>query len=206
MPARLLREASELYTKGEKEKAYQKAVEAYIDGFEMAEPTLFAKDGSFGRSLEGQFTEFRNAIKQGVPPRKFKKRHLEIEANWNRRHRSWPVTTVFPATTSFLNSALIILREGLEAALILAAILAMLRVMGASEAIRYIHLGWILALVARRTDLDRHPNRTDSERPASREHGRIYFSIRGCRVILCRLLASYSNRGQKMAGVYPRQG
>src|SRR5205823_11839319 len=38
--------------------------------------------------------------------------------------------------------------EGLEAALILAAILAMLRVMGANEAIRYIHLGWILALVA----------------------------------------------------------
>src|SRR5262249_18443170 len=49
---------------------------------------------------------------------------------------------------SFVNSALIILREGLEAALILAAILALLRVMGASEAIRYIHLGWILALIA----------------------------------------------------------
>ena len=63
----LLREASELYAKGEKEKAYQKAVEAYLDGFEMAEPTLFAKDGSLGRSLEAQFTQFRNAIKQGVP-------------------------------------------------------------------------------------------------------------------------------------------
>jgi high-affinity iron transporter len=43
---------------------------------------------------------------------------------------------------------MIILREGLEAALILAAIVAMLRVMGATDAIRYIHLGWVLALVA----------------------------------------------------------
>jgi high-affinity iron transporter len=48
----------------------------------------------------------------------------------------------------FVNSAFIILREGLEAALILAAILAMLKVMGATQATRYIHLGWILALVA----------------------------------------------------------
>ena len=47
---------------------------------------------------------------------------------------------------AFANSALIIFREGLEAALILASIIGMLRVMGATEAIRYIHLGWILAL------------------------------------------------------------
>src|SRR5207245_8802744 len=53
----------------------------------------------------------------------------------------------FSSYYTFTNSALIILPEGLEAALILAAILAMLRVMGATQAIRYIHLGWILALI-----------------------------------------------------------
>jgi high-affinity iron transporter len=54
----------------------------------------------------------------------------------------------FSAYYSFLNSALIILREGLEAALILAAIVAMLKVTGTTEAVRSIHLGWVLALVA----------------------------------------------------------
>ena len=49
---------------------------------------------------------------------------------------------------AFINSALIILREGLEVALILPTILTMLRVMGATQAIHYIHLGWILALIA----------------------------------------------------------
>src|SRR6266536_6113835 len=144
----LLREASELYAKGEKEKAYQKAVEAYIDGYDLAEPALFAKDISFGRSVEGQFTEFRNAIRRGLPAEEIQKRHLEIEANLDQASQILARDDSFSGYYSFTNSALIILREGLEAALILAAILAMLRVMGATQAIRYIHLGWILALIA----------------------------------------------------------
>ena len=144
----LLREASELYTKGEKEKAYQKAIEAYLDGFELAEPTLFAKDASFGRGLEGQFTEFRNAIRQGVPAEEIQKRQLEIAAKLDEAGQMLTREDSFSAYYSFLNSALIILREGLEAALILAAIVAMLKVTGATEAIRYIHLGWVLALLA----------------------------------------------------------
>jgi high-affinity iron transporter len=144
----LLREASELYNKGEKEKAYQKSVEAYIDGFDLAEPALFAKDISFGRSVEGKFTEFRNAIRRGLPAEEIQKRHLELEANLDQASQILVRDDSLSDYYSFTNSALIILREGLEAALILAAILAMLKVMGASEAIRYIHLGWILALIA----------------------------------------------------------
>jgi high-affinity iron transporter len=144
----LLREASELYTKGEKEKAYQKAIEAYLDGLELAEPSLFAKDASFGRGLEGQFTEFRNAIKLGVPAEEIQKRDLDIEAKLDEAAQILAREDSFSGYYSFLNSAMIILREGLEAALILAAILAMLRVIGATQAARYIHLGWILALVA----------------------------------------------------------
>jgi high-affinity iron transporter len=144
----LLREASELYTKGEKEKAYQKAIEAYLDGFELAEPTLFAKDASFGRGLEGQFMEFRNAIRQGVPVAEIQRHQLEIAAKLDEAGQMLTREDSFSAYYSFLNSALIILREGLEAALILAAIVAMLKVTGATGAIRYIHLGWVLALLA----------------------------------------------------------
>ena len=143
-----LREASDLYAKGEKERAYQKAIEAYLDGFELAEPTLFAKDASFGRGLESQFTQFRNAIRQGLPAEEIQKRQLEIRAKLDEARQILTREDSFSAYYSFLNSALIILREGLEAALILAAILAMLRVIGATQAARYIHLGWILALVA----------------------------------------------------------
>jgi high-affinity iron transporter len=144
----LLREAVDLYAKGEKEKAYQKSVEAYLDGFELAEPTLFAKDSGFGRSLEGLFTQFRNAIKQGEPPEKIQKLHVEIETKLGQAAQILARDESFSGYYAFANSALIILREGLEAALILAAIIAMLKVMGATEVIRYIHLGWMLALMA----------------------------------------------------------
>ena len=143
----LIREAVELYGKGDKEKAYQKAVEAYLDGFELAEPALFAKDASFGRALEGQFTQLRNAIKQGEPADSIGKRQREIEAKLDEATQMLAREDGFSTYYTFINSALIILREGLEATLILAAILAMLKVMDARAAIRYIHLGWILALV-----------------------------------------------------------
>ena len=143
----LIREAVEFYGKGNKEKAYQKAVEAYLDGFELAEPALFAKDASFGRALEGQFTQLRNAIKQGEPADSIGKRQHEIEAKLDEATQMLAREDNFSTYYTFINSALIILREGLEATLILAAILAMLKVMDARAAIRYIHLGWILALV-----------------------------------------------------------
>lgn len=145
---RLLGEAVSLYVKGEKENAHQKAAEAYLDGFELAEPSLFAKDGNFGRSLEALFTQFRNAIRQGATLEEVKMLHLEMGRKLDRAEQILARDDAFPGYYTFANAALIILREGLEAALILAAILAMLRVMGAVEAIRYIHLGWILALVA----------------------------------------------------------
>lgn len=143
-----LREAADLYASGDKEKAYQKAVEAYIDGYDLAEPTLFAKDMSFGRNLEAQFTEFRNAIKQEVSLAEIQRQQIDIEAKLDRASQLLNSSESFSGYYSFTNSALIILREGLEAALILAAIFAMLKVMGATQAIAYVHLGWILALIA----------------------------------------------------------
>jgi high-affinity iron transporter len=144
----LLGEASELYSKGQKEKAYQKAIEAYLDGFEMAEPALFAKDLSFGQSLEGRFTQFRNSIRQGISAEELEKQRLEIEAGLDRASQMMAQSDPFSSYYVFVNSALILLREGLEATLILAAIVAMLKVLGAASAIRYIHFGWILALLA----------------------------------------------------------
>jgi len=144
----LVRQAAELYTRGQKDQAYQKAVDAYIDGYDLAEPALFAKDASFGRGLEALFTQYRNAIKQGVAPEEIDKRRGEIEAGLDRAGEILARDDNYSAIYFFLNSAMIIVREGLEATLVLAAILAMLKVMGATDAVRYIHLGWILAVVA----------------------------------------------------------
>jgi high-affinity iron transporter len=141
-------EAAVIYGKGGKEKAYQKAIDAYLDGFEMTEPALFAKDASLARSLEAQFAQFRNSIRKGVSAEEIEKQRLAIEAKLDQAAQTLAETSDYSGYYAFVNSALIVLREGLEAALILAAISAMLRVMGAPHAVRYIHFGWVLALIA----------------------------------------------------------
>ena len=49
--------------------------------------------------------------------------------------------------TTFSSALVILLREGLEAILVLAALVAMLIKSGRREALRYVHAGWIAALV-----------------------------------------------------------
>jgi high-affinity iron transporter len=142
-----MRDAVAFYAKGDKEQAYQKAVEAYLDGFELAEPTLVAKDAGLGRNIENLFTQLRNAMKQGLPSEEIQRLHLDLEVKLDQAVKLLAEENRYTGYYAFTNSALIIFREGLEAALILATIIATLRVMGAAEVIRYIHLGWILALV-----------------------------------------------------------
>ena len=57
---------------------------------------------------------------------------------------NWPARRAL----SFFSSLLILLREGLEAILVLAAILAFLNKTGQQHATRSVHVGWGLALVA----------------------------------------------------------
>lgn len=149
MTARLfLQEAMSLYEKGARQQAYQKAVDAYLDGFELAEPALFARDASFGRAVESKLAQFRTALKRGDPPAEIHRLYQEIDAEILQASELLAGGDRWSVSYAFSNAFAIIVREGLEAALILAAILAMLRMTGAQEAIRYIHFGWILALVS----------------------------------------------------------
>jgi high-affinity iron transporter len=86
----LLREAVELYGKGDKDKAYQKAVEAYLDGYELAEPTLFAKDAGFGRA-GSLFHAAAQRDQAGRAQDKFKSA-TQIEVSYLRRRRLSPAT------------------------------------------------------------------------------------------------------------------
>ena len=144
----MLKESLALYERGQKEQAYQKAAEAYLDAFEQAEAQLFAKDLSFGRALEDQFTQFRNSIRRGDDVNEIRRQYAELTAGLDRAGKLLARQDSLDPTYLFVNALLIILREGLEVALILAAILALLKVMGATRAMRYIHLGWIAAVFA----------------------------------------------------------
>src|SRR3546814_3695407 len=69
-----------------------------------------------------------------------------------RPPRSTRTATLFPYTTlfrsTFLGAFTILLREGLEALLIVVAMIAFLRKAERPEVLRYVHGGWIGALAA----------------------------------------------------------
>ena len=143
-----LRQALELYESGDQKAAYQRSVDAYLDGFELAEPALFAKNAAMGRDLEALFTEFRSLIRAGADAGRVRDVYEKLDGGLLQAMEVLGGQQGESDSYTFFNAALIIIREGLEAALIIAAIIAVLKSMGATQAVRYVHLGWILALLS----------------------------------------------------------
>ena len=143
-----LKEAVDLYEQGKRQEAYQKSVDAYLDGFELAEPALFAKDASLGRELEARFTEFRNSIRAGTEVARVRQLHGDLESRLAAVAEILATGDSASGGYTLFNAALIIVREGVEAALIVSAIIAVLKATASSQAIRYVHFGWILALLS----------------------------------------------------------
>jgi high-affinity iron transporter len=127
-------------------KAYQKSVEAYLDGFELAEPALFAKDASLGRELETQFTEFRGAIRSGADVSRINELYSRLDKRLAEVQELMGSDDSGSGAYTLFNAALIIIREGVESALVV-AIIAVLKTTG-SRGHRYVHLGWALALLS----------------------------------------------------------
>lgn len=143
----LLAESMDLYKKGESDAAYQKALDAYLDGFEKVETDLFVKDKKLAAGIESRFGELRGAMKSGKPVGEVLALGAVIDGDLTTAET---VLTSGQADTylSFVNSFAIIVREGLEAILIIAAIIAFMGASGARRQVKYIHYGWILALAA----------------------------------------------------------
>src|SRR3990170_3986069 len=143
-----LKEAIGLYNKGNRKEAYNKSLEAYLEGFEKVESVLALKDEKFTRTLEAKLGRMRGLIQNEKPIDEIRALHTEIETDLKRASVVLQNGEPLGKALSFINSLAIMLREGLEAALIVAAVLAVLVATGARNAIKYVHLGWVLALVA----------------------------------------------------------
>lgn len=143
----MLDESLKLYQDGNTQESYEKALDAYLLGFEQIEPDLFVKDRGFTTQVEASFGNYRNAIKSGKPVREVQNLNVHLQEELTSA-----AEILKPGSSSnlisFLNSFAIILREGLEAILIIAAIIAFLNATGSRRSIKYIHYGWIAALLA----------------------------------------------------------
>ena len=132
---------------GNTQEAARLALSAYLDGIEPIEPRLAARDAKLMTRVEGVMAEFRARLGRGATPAEMKEQLAAAEEALDSASEVLDQSNSDAATT-FLASFTILVREGLEALLLVVAIVAFLRKSGRQELMPYVHGGWISALVA----------------------------------------------------------
>jgi high-affinity iron transporter len=133
------------YRQGDNKRAYQLAVEAYLEGFELVEQGLNAVDADLRLDIEHAMTGLRTNIRKGVSVAALEAEIVHIKgmldtAAERLHHRS------LSGAAAFTSAFFILVREGLEALLVVAALAAFLVKTEHRNNMRYLHFGWIGAL------------------------------------------------------------
>ncbi len=132
---------------GDRARASDLALSAYLDGFEPVEPTLGARNAALLAHIEGAMGDYRGAIQRGDEPEALARRAQVLNQLFDDAAEAMSPTSATNAST-FLGAAAILLREGVEALLIVVAMIAFLRKAERPEVLPYVHGGWIGALAA----------------------------------------------------------
>ncbi|PBP86994.1 cystathionine gamma-synthase [Pseudomonas syringae] len=135
------------YKAGDREQAYDLSVAAYLEGFELVESSLDNVDANVRKDTEKSLMAYRQSLQDSMPlPQVAQK--LEAAKGKLRESADLLGSDGLSLSLSYISGLLILLREGLEAILVLAAILAFLRNTGQQSAVRSVNIGWGLALLA----------------------------------------------------------
>ncbi|SEL72099.1 high-affinity iron transporter [Pseudomonas sp. NFIX51] len=135
------------YRSGDHEQAYDLSVAAYLEGFELVESSLDNVDANVRKDTEKALMAYRQALQDGLPAEQAEQR-LDAAKAKLKESADLLGSDGLSWSLSYISGLLILLREGLEAILVLAAILAFLRNTGQQSAVRSVNVGWGLALLA----------------------------------------------------------
>jgi high-affinity iron transporter len=130
---------------GKHDEASTVAFDAYMT-FEQVEAEVRAKDNALAGELEAIFAELRTRAAGGATRQELKAIESRLLANLEKAERTQG--DQLSAANLFFNSFVILLREGLEAILILGALVTMLAKLGAAHRKRDVHIGAIAAVAA----------------------------------------------------------
>ncbi|MBC3299807.1 FTR1 family protein [Pseudomonas sp. SWRI18] len=135
------------FEKGDHEQAYDLSVAAYLEGFELVESSLDNVDANVRKDTEKALMAYRQSLQDGLPVEQVQQR-LDVAKGKLSESAGLLGSDGLSWSLSYISGLLILLREGLEAILVLAAILAFLRNTGQQSAVRSVNVGWGLALLA----------------------------------------------------------
>ena len=124
----------ELYEAGDAEAAYEAARNAYLDHFEYVEIPLRVRDEALTLEAEEDFAILRNVIESGAPGPQVRATAAELRASLDRVERRLSSPGLAAPVIAFGSGFVVLFREGLEAVLVVAAVLGYLE---ASRNARY---------------------------------------------------------------------
>jgi len=127
--------------------AKQLVVSAYLDGFELIENNLDAYDSLLRKAIESNLLSLRQKINDNKYPKEVNDSVSTILSQFEQAEFLLTESSMSD-TALFSASFIILLREGLEALLVLIALLTILVRSDKKEAVKYVHFGWVAALFA----------------------------------------------------------
>jgi len=138
--------ALKAYRNGDVAEARRLSISAYLEGFELVEAALDNVDAPLRKQTEREMMQLRSLIGSRAPVDSVEAGMASIHVLLDRAEEQLSGAGL-SGTAAFLSSLLILLREGLEAILVLAAIIAFVRKTGNRAALPYIHAGWLGAVL-----------------------------------------------------------
>ena len=136
------------YELGDTQAAYASARSAYLDSYEYVEIPLRAIAPDFTFEVEYQFATLRNQINDGATIEDIATTIISLERSLDESERLVSGTGTIAPMIAFISSFSIIFREGLEAVLILGAIITYLEASRNHKFKKYVHYGIGLAIGA----------------------------------------------------------
>jgi high-affinity iron transporter len=130
---------------GDYSKAQTFALNAYLQGIEPLEPKMRANLPGYVEQIETLMSGFRSSVSAHESIQNLEAKKLEIFGKLSEARVQFSSAKMSPGV-AFGAAFSIFLREGFEAVLIIIVLLSILRAMGQTEAVKWVHAGWLTAL------------------------------------------------------------
>ena len=122
----LVDESVDLYEEGSAEEAYTAARNSYLDHFEYVEIPLRVRDEGLTLEVEEDYAALRNLIEAGAPLGQVEDTAADVHRGLNDVERTLSEPGLAAPLLALLYAFTIIFREGIEAVLVVAAVLGYL--------------------------------------------------------------------------------
>lgn len=142
-----LKQSMEAFEQGARERSVNLALDAYLEGIEPLEPTLRQRAPSLVRELESRFFFYRAGIRGGASSEDVRRHHDSLQYLVTEAQEALAGIQA-EAGFAFIQSMVIILREGIEAALLLAVMLTYLAAAGHQHLRKYVTGGAAAGILA----------------------------------------------------------